>query len=38
MSSGGRIKGEVDLVWLVSGAEFLRNRLWIISGEPPVRE
>lgn len=24
------IKGEMDLVWLVSGAEFLGNRLWII--------
>ena len=32
------LKGEMDLFWLVSGAEFIRNRLWIISGDPLVRE
>lgn len=28
---------EMGLFWLVSAAEFLRNRLWIISGDPLVR-
>lgn len=34
----GRAQGEMGLFWLVSAAEFLRNRLWIISGDPLVRE